>query len=55
MPSGPESVALRSPAGTPVVELVRTVYITTGQPAEVMVAVIAGDMAEFDYEFPIPD
>jgi GntR family transcriptional regulator len=55
MPTGPETVALRLPAGTPVVELLRTVYTTTGQPAEVMVAVIAGDMAEFDYEFPIPD
>jgi GntR family transcriptional regulator len=55
MPTGPESVALRLPAGTPVVELIRTVFTTAGQPAEVMVAVIAGDMAEFNYEFPIPD
>ena len=26
-----------------------------GRPVEVMLAVIAGDMATFSYDFPIPD
>ena len=55
MPTGPESVALRLPAGTPVVDLIRTTYDTTGRAVEVMLATIAGDMVTFDYEFPIPD
>jgi GntR family transcriptional regulator len=55
MPTGPESVALRLPAGTPVLDLIRTTYTDQGRPVEILVAVIAGDMAEFDYEFPIPD
>jgi GntR family transcriptional regulator len=55
MPTGPESVALQLPPGTPVLELVRTVYDDTGRPVEVMISVIAGDMAAFRYRFPIPD
>ena len=55
MPIGPESVALKLPPGTPVVDLVRTTYTDTGRPVEVMVAVIAGDQAAFSYRFPIPD
>ena len=55
MPTGPESVALSLPAGTPVVNLIRTTYADNGQAVEVLLAVIAGDMAEFDYDFPIPD
>ncbi|MEV0733428.1 GntR family transcriptional regulator [Polymorphospora sp. NPDC050346] len=55
MPTGPESVALRLPAGTPVVDLIRTTYTTTGQPVEVMLAVIAGDMVQMAYRFKIPD
>ncbi len=55
MPMGPESVALRLPEGTPVVELIRTTYDNAGQPVEVMLATIAGDMVTFDYDFPIPD
>ena len=55
MPTGPESVALSLPAGTPVVNLIRTTYADSGQAVEVLLAVIAGDMAEFDYDFPIPD
>ena len=55
MPTGPESVALQLPEGTPVVELIRTTYDDTKRPVEVMLATIAGDMVTFDYDFPIPD
>jgi GntR family transcriptional regulator len=55
MPSGPESVALQLPEGTPVAELIRTTRGPDQTPLEVMLAVIAGDMVEFDYDFPIPD
>ena len=55
MPTGPESSALRLPAGTPVVDLIRTTYDTTGHAVEVMLAVLAGDMTSFAYDFPIPD
>jgi GntR family transcriptional regulator len=55
MPSGPETVALELPPGTPVIELARTTCDTDGRPIEVMLAVIAGDMATFSYDFPIPD
>jgi GntR family transcriptional regulator len=55
MPTSPESVSLHLPAGTPVVDLVRTTYDSTGRPVEVMLAVIAGDMTVFGDRFPIPD
>lgn len=55
MPTGPESVALRLPAGTPVIDLIRTTYDTTGRAVEVMIAVLAGDMTQFAYRFPIPE
>jgi GntR family transcriptional regulator len=55
MPTGPESVALQLPAGTPVWELRRTVYDSTGRPVEVTLAVIAGDMTTFIYRFKFPD
>jgi GntR family transcriptional regulator len=55
MPTGPESVALQLPPGTPVVDLVRTTYSADERPVEVMLAVIAGDMVTFAYDFPIPD
>jgi GntR family transcriptional regulator len=55
MPTGPESAALQLPEGTPVAELIRTVYDPQGQPLEVMIAIIAGDMVAFDYDFPVPD
>lgn len=55
MPTGPESVALALPTGTPVVDLIRTTYSTAGQPVEVMLAVLAGDMVSFCYDFPVPD
>ncbi len=55
MPTGPESVTLRLPAGTPVVDLVRTTFDTSGRAVEVMLSVIAGDMVTLSYRFPIPD
>ncbi|MFI7080960.1 GntR family transcriptional regulator [Micromonospora sp. NPDC049903] len=55
MPTGPESAALRLPAGTPVVDLARTTFDITGRPVEVMLAVIAGDMVQMSYRFKIPD
>ena len=55
MPTGPESAVLKLPEGTPVAELIRTTYDTQDQPVEVMIAVIAGDMVTFNYNFPIPD
>lgn len=55
MPAGPEIGALRLPEGTPVAELTRTVHDIEGRPVEVMIAIIAGDMTAFDYEFPVPD
>jgi GntR family transcriptional regulator len=55
MPVGPEQVLLELPEGTPVIELIRTTYDTTRRPVEVMRSVIAGDMASFCYDFPIPD
>ena len=55
MPTGPESFVLELPEGTPVAELIRTVYDTQERPIEVMIAVIAGDMVALDYDFPVPD
>ena len=55
MPTSPETVALKLPEGTPVIELTRTTFDTTGAPVEVFIAVIAADMVTFDYDFPIPD
>lgn len=54
MPTSPESVALQLPAGTPVLDLIRTTYDTNGRAVEVMLAVIAGDMVHMAYEFEIP-
>lgn len=55
MPTGPESAALQLPGGTPVADLIRTAYDAEGRPLEVMLAVIAGDMVSFDYDFAVPD
>ncbi|MGL5826123.1 MAG: GntR family transcriptional regulator [Nocardioides sp.] len=55
MPNGPESAELELPAGTPVIDLIRTTYDVTGTPREVMLAVIAGDMMTFAYRFTIPE
>ena len=55
MPTGPETASLQLLPGTPVIDLVRITYDTNRRPVEVMLAVIAGDMATFSYDFPIPD
>jgi len=55
MPTGPERVALRLPAGTPVFDLIRTTFEKNGRPVEVMLAVLAGDMVQMAYRFKIPD
>jgi len=55
MPAPREVALLELPQGTPVVELTRTTFTKTNRPVEVMLTVIAGDMASFHYEFPIPD
>ena len=55
MPTSPETVALELPPGTPVIDLARTTCDTKGRPVEVMLTVIAGDMATFSYDFPTPD
>jgi GntR family transcriptional regulator len=55
MPTSPESVALRLPAGTPVIDLIRTTFDSTGRPVEIMLAVMAGDMVKMAYKFKIPD
>ncbi|WP_433732574.1 GntR family transcriptional regulator (plasmid) [Actinoplanes sp. CA-051413] len=55
MPTGPEGVALRLPAGTPVIDLIRTTYDSMGRAVEIMLAVMAGDMVKMAYKFKIPD
>ena len=55
MPVGPEISVLELREGTPVADLIRTAYDEQGRPLEVMVAVIAGDMVTFNYDFPVPD
>ena len=55
MPTTPEGTTLGLPAGTPVIDLTRTTYTATGRAVEVMLAVLAGDMTEFAYRFPIPE
>jgi len=55
MPTGPESVTLQLPPGTPVLDLIRTTYDSEGKAVEVMLTVIAGDMVGMSYRFPVPD
>jgi len=55
MPHPNEVMLLELPPGTPVVDLTRTTRDSTGRAVEVMLTVIAGDMATFYYDFPIPD
>lgn len=55
MPRGPELSNLELSEGTPIAELIRTAYDAEGRAIEVMLAVLAGDMNTFDYEFPVPD
>lgn len=54
MPTGPEASRLQIPQGTPVFEVIRT-YHTDAGPLDVAKFVIRGDMAAFDYRFPVPD
>lgn len=55
MPTTDEVELLELPPATPVVDLVRTTYASTGRAVEVMLAVLAGDMNRFDYTFPFPE
>lgn len=54
MPTGPEAGRLQIPTGTPVFEVLRTYHCENG-PMDVTRFVIRGDMAAFDYKFPIPE
>lgn len=54
MPSGPEAALLELPQGTPVYEVIRVIYAGE-RPMEVGHFVMAADMANFSYRFPIPD
>lgn len=54
MPTGPEAGRLEIPTGTPVFEVIRTYHCEEG-PMDVTRFVIRGDMAAFDYKFPVPD
>lgn len=54
MPTTPEAERLEIPEGTPVFVVIRT-YHTADGPLDVTRFVIRGDMAAFDYRFPIPD
>jgi GntR family transcriptional regulator len=55
MPTSDEVKLLSLMPATPVIDLIRTTYTTSGRAVEVMVAVLAGDMNRFDYTFPFPD
>ncbi|MFE9247099.1 GntR family transcriptional regulator [Nocardiopsis sp. NPDC006938] len=54
MPSGPEASRLQIPTGTPVFDVIRTYHCEDG-PMDVTKFVIRGDMAAFDYQFPVPE
>lgn len=54
MPTGPEAARLQIPPGTPIFEVIRT-YHTEQGPLDVTQFLIRGDMAVFDYKFPVPD
>jgi GntR family transcriptional regulator len=54
MPHGPEASRLEIPQGTPVFEVIRTYHCEEG-PLDVTMFVIRGDMAQFSYQFPVPD
>jgi len=54
MPGGPEAARLEIPQGTPVFEVIRTYHCEEGA-LDVTKFTIRGDMAEFDYRFPVPD
>lgn len=54
MPTGPEAARLEIPQGTPVFDVLRTYHCEDG-PRDVTQFVIRGDMAQFNYQFPVPD
>jgi GntR family transcriptional regulator len=53
MPTPQETVALRLVPGTPVVELVRTIYDTAERPVEVTFFLFAADRHSFTYVVPM--
>lgn len=53
MPTPQEVTTLRLVPGTPVVELIRTIYAESQQPVEVSVFVFAADRHSFVYEVPL--
>lgn len=53
MPTPHETVALRLVPGTPVVELVRTIYDKTEKPVEVTIFLFAADRHSFAYVVPL--
>lgn len=53
MPTPDEAAALRLHPGTPVVDLVRTLYTQDDRPVEVTVFACAGDRFEFRYRVPV--
>ena len=52
MPTAEEALALRLPAGTPVLHLVRTAYDSNGHAVEVCDTVMAADRYVLSYELP---
>ena len=54
MPTGPEAARLDIPEGTPVFDVIRTYHTAVGA-LDVARFIIRGDMAAFDYKFPVPD
>ncbi|MGH3834471.1 MAG: GntR family transcriptional regulator [Pseudonocardiaceae bacterium] len=53
MPTPQETMTLRLIPGTPVVELIRTIYDNSQNPVEVTVFVFAADRHSFVYEVPL--
>jgi len=53
MPTPHEVTALRLVPGTPVVDLIRTIYDTAQKPVEVTMFVVAADRHTFVYEVPL--
>lgn len=53
MPTPQEFMDLRLVPGTPVVEMIRTIYTQTDEPVEVSVFVFAADRHEFRYRVPM--
>ncbi|MGH3826913.1 MAG: GntR family transcriptional regulator [Pseudonocardiaceae bacterium] len=53
MPTHPESVTLRLLPGTPVLELIRTIYTSDERPVEVTNFLFAGDRHVFVYTVPL--